>query len=117
MFCSKCGIALNVGSIFCHTCGAKILQATEEPLPVLPAPVPEFQEIVREIVMEEVVQELPPPVPQMAFVPEKGTYEQAGQPQPNEKGFFGLPAFIFCLVIIGLLSVSTGVFAMLYFGG
>ncbi|MCL2077263.1 MAG: zinc ribbon domain-containing protein [Oscillospiraceae bacterium] len=34
-----------------------------------------------------------------------------------EKAYFGKPALIFCLVVIGILSVTCGVFATLYFGG
>lgn len=44
-----------------------------------------------------------PPV--MPFVPEK---------QAAEKVYFGKGALVFCLVVIGLLAISTGVFAGLY---
>ncbi len=46
---------------------------------------------------------LPPPV---GFAAEKPV---------KEKTFFGVGALVFCLVIIGALSIATGVFAGLYF--
>lgn len=45
--------------------------------------------------------------PEQPAVPEK---------KPAEKEFFGKGAFIFCLVIIALLSIACGIFAGLYFG-
>lgn len=45
--------------------------------------------------------------PEQPAVPEK---------KPAEKEFFGKGAFVFCLVIIALLSVACGIFAGLYFG-
>ena len=39
--------------------------------------------------------------------------ENPGKP---EKAYFGKPALVFCLILIGLLSVINGVLAMLYFG-
>jgi hypothetical protein len=124
MFCTKCGIALGAGSIFCHTCGAKIAQPVfepesepePEPLPVVPAPMPfpEFQEIVREIVQVPEPTELAEPVPAAEILLPA---EEKAQRELTEKNYFGLPALIFCLVIIGLLSISTGIFAWLHFWG
>jgi hypothetical protein len=34
-----------------------------------------------------------------------------------EKSYFGLPALVFCLSVIGILSVACGILATLYFGG
>lgn len=65
------------------------------------APVREFVESHSAPPMSETV--LPPPV---GFA--------AGKPV-KEKTFFGVGALVFCLIIIGVLSIATGVFAGLYF--
>lgn len=60
-------------------------------------------------VSEPVVPPMAPPVygaPMMPAVPEK---------QQPEKVYFGKGALTFCLVVIALLAISTGVFAGLYF--
>lgn len=68
-----------------------------EPKPVEPSSVPEIR------APHPTVQKMvPPTVPQPK--------------QSAEKQFFGMGAFIFCVVIIILLSVVSGVFAGLYFG-
>lgn len=51
--------------------------------------------------------------------PMSGTFlppPTAGAEKPaKEKTFFGIGALIFCLIVIGALSIATGVFAGLYF--
>lgn len=73
---------------------------------------------------EEVSAEQPTPAEQAATTssseqPAEIAPEQPAVPEkkPAEKEFFGKGAFIFCLVIIALLSIACGIFAGLYFGG
>jgi hypothetical protein len=74
----------------------------KEPEPVKePKPVPE--EIYRAI------EALEAPLP-----PEQRTVTIIGR---KEKEYFGFPALVFCLTVIGLLSIACGVLAVLYFGG
>ena len=50
------------------------------------------------------------PAPHMQFAP-----HMQQPPNLNEKFFFGKAAFVICLAIIGVLSMSTALFAGLYF--
>lgn len=48
--------------------------------------------------------------------PNTANYGLPPAPPPvKEKTFFGVGALVFCLIIIGVLSIATGVFAGLYF--
>lgn len=94
MNCKNCGKEIETGAAFCTFCGTKVEQAAEEP------------------VIEE----------KAASTQFGSAFEQAEQPaapyangQQNEKVDFGKGALAFCLVVIGILSISTGVFAGLYF--
>ena len=53
-----------------------------------------------------------PPMSETVLPPPVGF---AAGDSAKEKTFFGVGALVFCLVIIGALSVATGVFAGLYF--
>lgn len=76
--------------------------AAEIPVPEAePAPVRQFVESHSAPPTSETV--LPPPI---GFAAEKPV---------KEKTFFGVGALVFCLIIIGALSIATGVFAGLYF--
>ena len=44
-----------------------------------------------------------------------GRYPERPIPAPKPKEFFGVGAFVFCVAMIGVLAISTGVFAYLYF--
>lgn len=138
IFCKNCGAQLEDSVTFCTQCGVRLSKPapvpapeaapvsepafTTEAAPIAEAspvsepvsaaeeiPVPEAEPAsVREFVethsappMSETV--LPPPV---GFAAEKPV---------KEKTFFGVGALVFCLVIIGALSIATGVFAGLYF--
>ena len=109
MFCNNCGQTVENGSAFCTNCGVR--------LEVVPA-APEVQMAAQPTVPEAPASAMPLPVEN------SGIYEpQAGiMPPPtvmpdnaNAKVDFGKGALAFCLVIIGLLAISTGVFAGLYF--
>ncbi|MCL2638734.1 MAG: hypothetical protein FWD48_10250 [Oscillospiraceae bacterium] len=136
MFCSKCGVGLGEGNIFCHSCGAKVIavgcdvpgepespEAPEIQEAALPEttpsgyachpstegnePVPVPEEVFRAIELLEAA----PIAEPAAFAKEER--EKA----KKEKEYFGLPALIFCLTIIAMLSAACGVLSMLYFGG
>ena len=115
MYCINCGATVDEDSTFCTNCGKRIkadpVAAAEE------APVSETA------VSESAVTAEPAPTPS---VPSYQTSysaswnEQTVQPvvpekESPEKVFFGKGALAFCLVVIGLLAISTGVFAGLYF--
>ncbi|MCL2018118.1 MAG: hypothetical protein FWG70_00020 [Oscillospiraceae bacterium] len=128
MFCSKCGVGLNGGSLFCHTCGNKVQQMAAvdavgggiapEQAALFPEnePVAEQGDTLFSTERNNVPPEVNIPSPDSeAPLPEK--IVSPPETVKKEKISFGLPALIFCLVIIGLLSVACGVLAMLYFGG
>jgi hypothetical protein len=107
MFCSKCGSQLNSGCLFCYICGGKVGDGVPSD-EIVPAPVPvpasEPEPVPEEVInaIEALESALPP--------------EQRSLPAKKEKTSFGVPALIFCLTVIGVLSVACGVLAMLYFG-
>ncbi len=123
MYCTNCGGVIDENSIFCTSCGKRIKDE-----PVVTVAQQEAQDsdaVSQEKVPEEApvqpaaesAEEIPMPFcasyaagyneqPIMPFVPEK---------QQPEKVYFGKGALAFCLVVIGLLAISTGVFAGLYF--
>lgn len=101
MFCNNCGKELEETAMFCTSCGAKI-EKTE------PAETISRDTAVQPVaVQEETVRE--------TFVQPQQPMQNYAAPAEKEKVFFGKGAFAFCLVVIGLLSVSTGIFAGLYF--
>jgi hypothetical protein len=109
MFCTKCGAVIGGENIYCHTCGSRIIQFPEEFAEVQEAAEPEPEEPVGEEVfmaIEALEAALPPE--QRTIMITKGK---------KEKEYFGLPALIFCLTIIGILSAICGVLVTLYFGG
>ncbi len=122
MFCINCGSAVEETSVFCTNCGKRIKETppvtveeqenqnsteqTTEPVITAEEALVQTEESVAVPVAEPVA---PPPVytaPPMPYIPE--------QPKP-EKVYFGKGALAFCLVVIALLAISTGVFAGLYF--
>ena len=50
-----------------------------------------------------------------AAPPEAPIEQPVTAPEPKERGFFGVGAFVLCLVVIGLLAGTAGTFAFLYF--
>ena len=128
MYCINCGATVDEDSVFCTNCGKRIkadpvvtveeqeTAQTAEAVTAAEAPVEATQaEPVQPVnsyappVSEPVVPPMAPPVygaPMMPAVPEK---------QQPEKVYFGKGALAFCLVVIALLAISTGVFAGLYF--
>lgn len=102
MICNNCGKIVEDNAAFCTNCGTKLeAPAAAEPenntfsAPEQPASAPEFQN---------------------TFDNNGGIYEKPFNAAPEqEKTYFGKGALVFCLVVIGLLAISTGVFAGLYF--
>lgn len=145
MFCGNCGFPLADDAIFCTRCGTRLRAAAPaQPFNEVKAPAEEAKPTEQETPAEQKTPfEQPSPVEQApAEQPaEEGSAEQptpaeqaapassSEQPaeiaperpavpekKPAEKEFFGKGAFIFCLVIIALLSIACGIFAGLYFG-
>lgn len=116
MFCNNCGKIAENGSAFCTNCGVRlearpIATKAEQTAAIAEAqPVQENEEKAAEASFTHSVNtgiyEKQEPV--MPYAPENIEYT-------GEKVDFGKGALAFCLVIIGLLAISTGVFAGLYF--
>lgn len=133
MYCINCGASVDDNCIFCTNCGKRIkadpvvtvadqeaeVSATAETAPETTPETPAAPEVPAVASSAPAMPEVPvvaPTAPQapaysaeqpvMPFVPEK---------TEPEKVYFGKGALAFCLVIIGLLAISTGVFAGLYF--
>ena len=136
MFCKNCGAQLEDSVTFCTQCGIRLAKPVSAPEvvpvsePVLTteaapiaeeAPVSETVSAAEEIpvpeaepssVREFVESHSAPPMSETVLPPPVGF---AAEKPVKEKTFFGVGAFVFCLVIIGALSIATGVFAGLYF--
>lgn len=136
MICSNCGKEIARGAVFCSSCGTK---APEVEVPV-ETPVP-VEKAVENTAAEPVPVPTPTPVPVPTPVPmaapvpapaearvNNGFSGQVPPPPPmpvgnnvmrskeeKPKTFFGKGALAVCLVIIGILSCSTTVFATLFF--
>lgn len=121
MYCRKCGAQITEGMSFCTNCGERVA-----------APAVTIEEQTAQTTAQEMPQEQP--VPEEQPEPQPTVQEIPAPPvQPLETGNtilppiisaakpekiktdFGKGALAFCLVIIGLLAISTGVFAGLYF--
>lgn len=119
MICKNCGNHIEPDSLFCNMCGAR----AETILP--PEQIPEYS---------PENEELTAGYPRSQYdesgyradvlINEEKRYTDSAQAAPvyekeeddqQQKYFFGVGAFILCAVMIGLLSISTGVFAALYF--
>lgn len=139
MYCSNCNKTFNDGSRFCTSCGKllenepEVKEASVQPEAVISEqadiPAAEATGAVTEPAAEaentaaesfEAEKTIVPITEQ----PRQETAAQFIQPQPPvtayvppvpEKTDFGKGALAFCLVVIGLLAISTGVFASLYF--
>ena len=141
MYCNSCGKIVENGAVFCTGCGKRI---NEAPSPVSEqtfVPAPEFKPPVTEENVPASENKEPPSLLDMmdpiqkepsfsteAAIPapqsNRGIYEKEPPVMPYvpdtnksvpEKTYFGKGALAFCLVVIGLLAISTGVFAGLYF--
>ena len=98
MICNNCGKIVEDNAVFCTNCGTK-----------LEAPAAAAPESNTFSTPEQ-------PAAANTFDNNGGIYEKPFNAAPEqEKTYFGKGALVFCLVVIGLLAISTGVFAGLYF--
>ncbi len=131
IFCKNCGAQLEDSVTFCTQCGIRLTKpaaptAVSEPKPVsepekISDPEAEAVSAPEEGSVPEtkpssagdfVESHSAPPMSETVLPPPVGF---AAGDSAKEKTFFGVGALVFCLVIIGALSVATGVFAGLYF--
>ena len=113
MICVNCGKYVEDGAVFCTNCGTRVS-----------APVITVSEQETANAVSEPAAEAKPAQPYTAPYAEPVASSWSNQPQiqpvvpdapQKEKVYFGKGALAFCLVVIGLLAISTGVFAGLYF--
>lgn len=129
MICNNCKNELEPTSAFCSFCGAKVsapeaskapevpavpetkdaaapeIKAPAQEAPVIPQPQPPVREAMPLPVPPVNIAPPPPPVP----------YKEKKRKPEKEPAFFGKGALIACLIVIGILSCSTTVFATLFF--
>ncbi len=119
MFCLHCGKEVENGAVFCTNCGKRL-----EELPPVTVAEQEAAQTAESVNPVETA-------PQAEMIPTKSEEENTTysfvykRPEPaipvvpepvkKEKTYFGTGALVFCLVVIGLLAISTGIFAGLYF--
>lgn len=127
MICNKCFNVLEEGVKFCPLCGTRVADIIESekkssavndvfggndaiPTDNIESDYTHGQQIP----VEDTVRQEPRQTTSYTYTP---TYTQEAKPlpEPKEKEFFGKGAFILCLIIIALLSASTGMFAYMYF--
>ncbi len=95
MFCSDCG--KSTGGVATAIKKAAVAEVFEKPVDPPEPPAPDLD-------INTFVTPPPPPVVPEIKVPK----------EPKPKTFFGVGALVICLVTIGILATSTGVFAALY---
>lgn len=118
MYCNNCGKVIDDGAAFCTNCGKRLDAVpsitTEEQEADIPAEVQTAEQPVQE--QNQTYTSYNPynngiyEKPADTFTGDYGRVQDA-----EEKVYFGKGALAFCLVVIGLLAISTGVFAGLYF--
>ena len=121
MFCRNCGKTAEENALFCTGCGARLsgpdtdtIAATVTEVMERPVDTVEMQQEQKVLPEENTYTSFqtlsgtnpPPDIPEIRYT--------ASLPE-KPKTFFGTGALVFCLVVIGLLSISTGVFAGLFF--
>lgn len=134
MLCNNCKNELEPNSAFCSFCGAKVNAPEAAEAPVTP----EIQASAPETVEPPVAPEIQPPTQGAPVIPQPQAPVREAMPLPvppvniapppppvpykekkakpeKEPTFFGKGALIACLIVIGILSCSTTVFATLFF--
>ncbi len=105
MNCKKCGNLIETGAAFCTYCGTRVEYAADEPVREAETkPVEETAEFKTEPAFGGIYEK-----PQTPIVPPVPMNDM------NQKVDFGKGGLAFCLVIIGILAITTGIFAGLYF--
>ena len=135
MICNNCGKEIGQGCLFCAYCGRR----AEAPEPVaenrpetieieIPTEAP-VEKAVEKTAAEPAPAPTPAPVPTPVETRVSNSFSSPVPPPPpmpgaqnrkppkeeKPKTFFGKGALAICLIIIGLLSCSTTVFATLFF--
>jgi len=110
MYCITCGHFVLDGYKFCSHCGTSTSSVTQTQTQ------PEIQQETQpEVSSYEYYPYEEIPLPEAPPVYEEQAEEIAeNTPAVKEKYFFGKPALMFCLTIIALLSVTSGLFMGLY---
>ena len=106
MICPNCGKEIEEGAVFCPACGMK---APEKPIYGMECTQNDHTDVVQ--------YKAPLQTGTVAAeykAPAEYPHEPAAK-KGREKEYFGGGALALCLVVIGILAVSTGVFASLYF--
>jgi len=107
MICTRCGKILEDGERFCPACGLDTMSAAAE------APKPMYgMECTQNDIAGGAQYSADQQSESSAVYKAPSPYEEKAH---ADKEFFGKGAFAFCLVVIGLLAASTGIFAGLYF--
>ncbi len=127
MFCKNCGAQIDDSVSFCTSCGTKIEKENRpEAVPaaqaIQPGAATPAQREAAASAAEGTRLEAAGPVQREEPSAGETLLPEAGIALPppaavrrKEKLFFGTGALVFCLVLIAALSISTGVFAGLYF--
>lgn len=118
MICSNCGKFVEDGYFFCTNCGRKMEEKTEAAVHTDIESVHTEQQPVQTEEQTVHTDETPSGIYEKAMQTEGGSDSAPVVPQLRQRGeklYFGKGALIFCLAAIGMLAVSTGVFAGLYF--
>ncbi|MGN0617520.1 MAG: zinc ribbon domain-containing protein [Ruminiclostridium sp.] len=130
MFCRNCGKNAEENALFCTGCGARLsgpdtdtIAATVTEVIEKPVEAVEMQQQAQQAQTEQQIQQAQQVMPEQQAQPFAGENPPPVMPEiryteplpEKPKTFFGTGALVFCLVIIGLLSISTGMFAGLYF--
>ena len=123
MFCNNCKNELEQNSAFCSYCGARVSAPEASVVPeIKDAAVPEIKAPAQEAPVipqpqAPVREAMPLPVPPVNIAPPPPPvpYKEKKVKQKKEPTFFGKGALIACLIVIGILSCSTTVFATLFF--
>ena len=124
MFCRNCGNTAEENALFCTGCGARLSGPDTDTIAATVTEVIEKPVEAAEMQQEQQVQKvLPEENTNTSFQTLSGTNPPPVMPEiryteplpEKPKTFFGTGALVFCLVVIGLLSISTGVFAGLFF--
>ena len=124
MFCRNCGKTAEENALFCTGCGARLSGPDADTIAATVTKVIEKPVEAAEMQQEQQVQKvLPEENTNTSFQTLSGTNPPPVMPEiryteplpEKPKTFFGTGALVFCLVVIGLLSISTGVFAGLFF--
>lgn len=134
MFCRNCGKTAEENALFCTGCGARLSGPDTDTIAatvtkVMEKPVETVEMQPQQAQPEQQIQQAQQILPEEKAQPQQQAQSFAGanpppvmpeirytEPLPEKpKIVFGTDTLVFLLVIIGLLSISTGVFAALFF--